>query len=161
SGKIHWSLETFRIFEYTPGSEPTIEAVMERTHPEDRSSVQQFVERVSHEREEFDFEHRLLMPDGRVKYLHVVGRPSTDELGRFEFVGAVTDITERRRAEEELQQLGDFVPQVIVVLGPDGKWIHANRVAREYTGLTLDEYRSVDVIGRLIHPDDVEGVREV
>jgi len=48
-----------------------------------------------------------------------------------------------------------------VVLGPDGKWIHANRVARDYTGLTLDEYRSVDVIGRVIHPDDAERVREV
>ena len=47
SGKIHWSLETFRIFEYAPGCEPTIEAVIERTHPEDRSNVQQLVERVS------------------------------------------------------------------------------------------------------------------
>jgi len=46
-----------------------------------------------------------------------------------------------------------------VVLGPDGKWIHANRVAQEYTGLTLDEYRSMDVIGRVIHPDDAEKVR--
>src|SRR6516164_10121429 len=412
SGKIHWSLETFRIFGYALESEPTIEAVIQRTHPEDRPSVQQLLERVSREREEFDLEHRLLMPDGSVKYLHVVGRPSTDALDRFEFVGAVTDITERKRAEaalqrsseqlaaqraqldelfekapegialldvedrvlrinseftrifgyapeeaigraindliapeelrheaeeytdrlihgktvnaetirrrkdgtrvhvsllavpisvsggqiaeyaiyrditehkmqrahldelfetipeaialvdlkdvivrvnaefskifgysrtesvgrplnelvapgelrkeaeeftklvtgrgetlnvetirgrkdgsrfpvsilgvpvsiagsqvaeytiyrditerkraeEELQQLVDFVPQVIVVLGPDGKWIHANRVAREYTGLTIDEFRSVDVIGRVIHPDDAESVREV
>jgi PAS domain-containing protein len=66
-------------------------------------------------------------------------------------VGTVIDITERKRAEEELQQLVDFVPQVIVVLTPGGNWIHANRVAREYTGLTLDEYRTVDVIGRAIH----------
>jgi PAS domain S-box-containing protein len=412
SGKIHWSLETFRIFGYALESEPTIEAVIQRTHPEDRPSVQQLLERVSREREEFDLEHRLLMPDGSVKYLHVVGRPSTDALDRFEFVGAVTDITERKRAEaalqrsseqlaaqraqldelfekapegialldvedrvlrinseftrifgyapeeaigraindliapeelrheaeeytnrilhgktvnaetirrrkdgtrvhvsllavpisvsggqiaeyaiyrditehkmqrahldelfetipeaialvdlkdvivrvnpefskifgyssdeavgrplnelvapgelrkeaeeftnrvtgrgetlnvetirgrrdgsrfpvsilgvpvaisgsqiaeyaiyrditerkraeEELQQLVDFVPQVIVVLGPDGKWIHANRVAREYTGLTLDEYRSLDVIGRVIHPHDAERLREV
>ena len=71
------------------------------------------------------------------------------------------DITERKRAEEELQQLVDFVPQVILVLGPDGKYIHANRVAREYTGLTLDEYRSLDVIGTVIHPDDAARVREV
>jgi len=43
----------------------------------------------------------------------------------------------------------------------DGKWIHANRVAREYTGLTLEEYRSIDVIGRVIHPDDAERMRAV
>src|SRR5262249_51470618 len=53
----------------------------------------------------------------------------------------------------------DFVPQVIVVLGPDGNWIHANRVAREYAGLTLDEYRSEDVIGGGVHADDAERMR--
>jgi C4-dicarboxylate-specific signal transduction histidine kinase len=56
------------------------------------------------EGKDFDFEHRLLMPDGSVKYLRVVGRPSNDASGYFEFVGAVTDITERKQAEEELHQ---------------------------------------------------------
>ena len=63
------------------------------------------IERISHERKEFDFEHRLLMPNGSVKHLRVVGRPSTeDESGSVEFVGAVTDISDRKRAEEELHQ---------------------------------------------------------
>jgi PAS domain S-box-containing protein len=65
----------------------------------------------------------------------------------------------RRRAEDELHQLVDFVPQVIVGISPDGSIIHANRVAREYTGLTLDEYRSIDVIGRVIHHDDSQRMR--
>jgi PAS domain S-box-containing protein len=60
---------------------------------------------------------------------------------------------------EELQQLVDFVPQMIVVLQPDGKWIHANRVTLEYTGLTVQDYRAGDVIDRVIHPDDVETFR--
>ncbi len=76
-------------------------------------------------------------------------------------MGAVTDITERKLAEEELQQLVDFVPQISVVLGSDGKWIYANRVAREYLGLTLEEFRSVDVLGRAVHPDDKEKMRTV
>ena len=71
------------------------------------------------------------------------------------------DVTERKRAERELQQLVDFVPQLIVVFDSDGKVIHANRVAREYTGMTLEEFRSLDVIGRVIHPDDLERVRAV
>ena len=66
--------------------------------------MQEIFERASREKSEFDLEHRLLMPDKSVKYLHVVGRPSTDERGRFEFVGAVTDLTERKRAEEALRQ---------------------------------------------------------
>ena len=74
---------------------------------------------------------------------------------------AVRDITERKRAEKELQQLMDLVPQVSVVLAPDGTCIHANRVVREYTGLTLDEFRSADVIGRIIHPFDADEMREI
>src|ERR1700730_471840 len=99
NGEIYWSRETFRIFEYEPAAKGAIELVVERTHPEDRSAVQQFIERVCRERKEFDFEHRLLMPDGSVKHVRVVGHPSENESGSFEFVGAVTDITERKRAE--------------------------------------------------------------
>jgi PAS domain S-box-containing protein len=104
SGRIYWSQETFRIFEYTPPTEPTLELVLQRTHPEDRALHRQLLDRVSREGKNFDFEHRLLMPNGSVKYLRVVGRPSKGESGSFEFVGAVTDITERKRAEEELYQ---------------------------------------------------------
>jgi PAS domain S-box-containing protein len=82
-------------------------------------------------------------------------------LANLVFVGAVTDITERKHAEEELKKIVDFVPQVLVVLDAEGKWIHANRVAREYTGLTPDDYRLLDVIDRVIHPDDVERMRAV
>ena len=110
SGNIYWSQETFRIFGYEPGLytgqtrshmklRVRIEHVVERTHPEDRLAVQQLIDRVSREKKDFDLEHRLLMPNGTVKFVQVVGRPSTDERGRFEFVGAVTDITERKRAE--------------------------------------------------------------
>jgi PAS domain S-box-containing protein len=99
SGEIYWSRETFRIFDYEPAAAVSIEMVMQRTHPEDRSAVQQLIDRVSHERKDFDFEHRLLMPDGSVKYVRVVGHPSEERPGSFEFVGAVTDITERKRAE--------------------------------------------------------------
>jgi len=158
--KICWSDETYRIFDCEPAIQPTLNLVLERTHPADRHLVHEVIDSATQAAKEFDFEHRLLMPDGSVKYVRVVGRPSTHvESNDLEFVGAVTDITERKRAEEDLQQLVDFVPQYIVVFDADGKLIHANRIAQEYTGLTLDEYRSVDVIGRIIHPDDAERVR--
>ena len=100
TGKIYWSQETFRILEYHPPTEPTLELVLHRTHPEDRALVQQALDRVSQERKDFDFEHRLLMPNGSVKYLRVVGRPSKGESGSSEFVGAVMDISDLKRAEE-------------------------------------------------------------
>jgi signal transduction histidine kinase len=100
NGKIYWSRETFRIFEYDPPIEPTLELVFHRTHPEDRALVRQAIDRVSQERKNFDFEHRLLMPNGSVKYLRIVGRPSEGDSGNFEFMGAVMDISELKRGEE-------------------------------------------------------------
>jgi PAS domain S-box-containing protein len=104
SGAIYWSDETFRIFEFESKVPVTIDMIVQRTHPEDRMAVREVIERVLREKTEFDLEHRLLMPDGSVKYLHVVGRPSTEDWARSEFVGAVTDLTARRRAEEALRQ---------------------------------------------------------
>jgi PAS domain-containing protein len=86
SGKIYWSQETFRIFEYDPPTEPRLQLVFHRTHPEDRALVRQVIDRASHEGKDFDFEHRLLMPSGSVKYLRVVGPPSKNEWGSLEFV---------------------------------------------------------------------------
>jgi len=104
SGRIYWSQETYRIFGYDPAIEPKLELVLARIHPEDQAMVQQLVERVSNEKTDFDFEHRLLMPDGSVKYVRVAGRPSKGKSGGFEFMGLVSDITERKLGEEALQK---------------------------------------------------------
>jgi C4-dicarboxylate-specific signal transduction histidine kinase len=106
SGKLYWSEETFRILECDRAAQPTIALVLERTHPLDRAHVQQTIDRATQERRELDFEHRLLMPDGKIKNAHIVGHPVSGESGDFvEFVGTVMDVTERRRAEEERQAL--------------------------------------------------------
>ena len=104
SKEFNWSRETFRIFEYDPTARVTIQMVTERTHPDDRSAVQHLFGRISRQPTDFDFEHRLLMPDGRVKHVQVKGRSSKDVRGSFEFVGAVIDITERKLTELRLRR---------------------------------------------------------
>src|SRR5579863_5809527 len=100
SGEIVWSDETFRIFGYDLTSNPSLEPILQRTHPEDRAFVQDTIDQAARDRKGFDVEHRLLLPDGSVKYVRVLGHPSTnDESGNFEFVGAVMDVTEPKRAE--------------------------------------------------------------
>src|SRR6202011_4853430 len=79
SGQIVWSDETFRILECDPAKEPTVEGILHRTHPEDRAFVQETLDQAVRDRKAFDFEHRLMFPDGSVKYLRVVGHPSTND----------------------------------------------------------------------------------
>jgi PAS domain S-box-containing protein len=105
NGEIFWSEESFRIFGYDPAANPSIELVLQRTHPEDVASVEQVISRAADRKEPFDLEHRLLMPDGAVKTLHVVGHPMTNEKGELQFVGAVMDVTASKAAEEKLQRL--------------------------------------------------------
>src|SRR5229473_2420869 len=70
NGEIIWSDQTFRIFGCDRTTKPTVEFIVQRTHPEDRAAVQQTIDRASREGKDFDHEHRLLMPDGSVKYVH-------------------------------------------------------------------------------------------
>jgi len=105
SGKIYWSAETFRIFDCDRAREPTIDFVLERTHPDDRALVRHVIAQAEQEGTNFDCEHRLRLPDGSVRYLHVVAHVLEEaESGDLEFVGAVMDVTERKRAEEALQR---------------------------------------------------------
>ncbi len=100
SGKIYLSPETFRIFGFDPATPPDIALMTRRTHPEDKGFLEQTLDRARHERKDFDLEYRLLLPDGSVKHLHVVARALVGESSQLEFVGAVMDITQRKRAEE-------------------------------------------------------------
>ena len=82
SGENVWSEETFRIFECDRAMKPTVELVLQRTHPEDRAFVQRFLERVSHDEKDWEFEHRLLMPDGSVKHVRFVAHAVKDRFGQ-------------------------------------------------------------------------------
>jgi PAS domain S-box-containing protein len=104
SRDIQWSEETNRIFEYDRAAKPTLELVLQRIHPDDRAFVQETIDRAARERTNFDFEHRLLMPDGAVKHLHVIAHFLQNSSGNLEFVGAVMDVTSTKQAEEALRK---------------------------------------------------------
>ena len=136
TGEIAWSEETFRIFGCDRTLKPTLELVLTRVHPDDRARVRQFLEHVSGNGEVWDFEHRLLMPDGSIKHLHAAAHAVKDASGKLEFVGAVMDITAMRRAEEELNQVRAELARVarVTTLGELTAAI-AHEVNQPLTGL--------------------------
>jgi len=106
TGEIYWSDGAYRVFGYDPGTKPTVQLVIDRTHPEDRMRHRQILDRAAMEGCEFIAEYRLLMADDSVKYVHSVAHRLTGEdPERLVFVGAVTDVTERKRAEKERERL--------------------------------------------------------
>jgi C4-dicarboxylate-specific signal transduction histidine kinase len=165
SGHIVWSDETFRIFEFDPASKPTVQAIVQRTHPEDKALAEETLDQVVRNRKAFDFEHRLLMPDGSLKYVRVVGYPSTnDESDNLEFVGAVTDITEQKRIEEALLRSESYLAEG-QKLSHTGSWackiatremIHSSEEHHCLFG--LDPARpgvpSFEELYQRIHPED-------
>ncbi|WP_433995035.1 PAS domain-containing sensor histidine kinase [Bradyrhizobium lablabi] len=104
TGENTWSAETFRIFGYDEASSATVDMVLARTHPEDRVAVRKAINRASTDQNDYDHAYRLMMPDGSVKHVRAVARATRDASGGIEFVGAVTDVTATKRAEEKLHK---------------------------------------------------------
>jgi len=104
TGEVIWSEESFRIFQYDRTTKPTVELILKRVHPEDAAQVKQTIECAARDGKDFDHEYRLVMPNSSVKHVHVVAHALCGESGSIEFVGAVMDVTGRRRAEEALRQ---------------------------------------------------------
>src|SRR5258708_1939011 len=104
TGEVLWSEETFRIFQYERTTKPTVELILQRVHPEDAALVQQTIERAAQDGKDFDHEYRLVMPDGSIKYVHVVAHALRDESDGIEFVGAVMDVTAAKHAEQTLRE---------------------------------------------------------
>jgi PAS domain S-box-containing protein len=113
TGQIFWSDETHRIFGSDPTTTPSLELVLDRVHPDDRPRARKIFERASTERSDFSAEPRLMMPDGAVKYVRVLAhRTPGEEPGGLFFVGAVTDVTELKRADEEREKLRQLEAEI-------------------------------------------------
>ncbi len=160
TGEFFWSEETFRIFECDPTVTPTVSLILERVHPDDRASVQKAIDLASSGRTTVDLEHRLLMPDGTVKSVHVVARASEDESSGLEYIGAVTDITATRQAELQLRRgeanlrlMLEVLPGLVWTMLPDGTVDFCNEQILNYCGKTLDELQDLTCVW---HPEEIE-----
>jgi PAS domain S-box-containing protein len=111
TGEIVWSKETFRIFGFDPMTRPTLQLVIERTHPEDRDAVRETTDQASRDQKDFEHRYRLLLPDGSIKHVHALARATIDASGGLEFVGAVTDVTVAKEAEQKLRRSESYLAE--------------------------------------------------
>ncbi len=104
TGEMFWSEETFRIYGYDPSTQPSVERVLERVHPEDRAVVQERIDHANRDGKDCHVECRLLLSDDSVKHVRIEAHASKNELGIPEFIGAVMDVTAQRQARAELEK---------------------------------------------------------
>jgi PAS domain S-box-containing protein len=104
---LYWSEEAYRIWGFDPlHGVPSREAMWERVHPDDRDWVRQAAREARRQKRDYAVEHRILLPDGTVRYLEATARfVSSADFERFEVVGTHVDVTERKRAQEERERL--------------------------------------------------------
>jgi PAS domain S-box-containing protein len=165
----YWSEECYRVLSFDPQDGlPRFEDFFQRIHPDDQPGFRELIQTAIREKAEWQADYRIVHPDGPVRDIHVVAHPVLSTSGHLlEFVGTVIDITEHKRAEEELRrsemelrQMLDLAPQQVAVFGSDGERLYANRVALDYIGLSLEEWRQASGNffrpGCFFHPDDQE-----
>jgi formate hydrogenlyase transcriptional activator len=160
---VHLSDEWYRIYGFDPAEgPPDWEGRLARVHPEDRSKWAGIIEKAILEKADYDVDFRIALPDGKLKWIHTVGHPVLTSGGDLlQFLGSSTDITERKQAEDklkeqdmEIRQMLDFAPQLVSVYGPNRERLYANRVALDYVGLSLEEWRQTTQRFAFVHPDD-------
>lgn len=153
SGRLEWSDEIYRIFELDPGRFPaSYEAFLDLVHPADRSRVDEAYVQSVNQRVPYDIHHRLVMRDGRIKYVHERGETRYDQLGTpVRSVGTVQDVTRERLAaielrarEASLQAIFDATSEAMVVFSIDPPG--GDRARISYCNrLVLERLRSVGV----------------
>jgi PAS domain S-box-containing protein len=84
---------------------------VQRVHPDDLPEFQKVIESAAAGATQFEHTYRLLLPDGSVKHVHALAHASQDASGKREFVGAVTDVTETRKAEEALRRSENYLAE--------------------------------------------------
>jgi signal transduction histidine kinase len=101
TGSIYSSQEHFRIFEYDPETDrPSYSLFMERIHPEDLGRIEEILNRAVREKSDFEFDYRIVLPDGSIKFLRSVGQAVVNPSGELVFIGTAMDVTSLKRAEE-------------------------------------------------------------
>jgi PAS domain S-box-containing protein len=157
--EITWSEELYRIYEFDPETNITLDVIRTRVHPEDLSLYEKMVAQARNGTDDFEWQYRLLMPNQSIKYMHAVARATRDPNDELEYIAAVRDITARRLADEALDKARLELAHVarVMSLGALTASI-AHEVNQPLSGIITNASTCVRMLDAA--PPNVDGARE-
>lgn len=157
--EITWSEQLHRIFEIDPALPVTLDRIRSRVHPEDLCLLDETIDQARDNARDFEHELRLLMPDGCVKYVHLVAHWNQSLHARPEYIGAVQDVTQRRFSEAALSRVRSELAHVARVssLGTFTASI-AHEVNQPLSGIITNASTCFRMLAA--DPPNIEGARE-
>ncbi len=167
--KVSWSDEVYRIYGFAPQEiVPSLERLMEVIHPDDRGLILDAIDAALNDHKPYDLEHRIVRPDGEVRWVHRRAEVIRDEGGRpLRMVGTVHDLTDRKQAEARLKEAEaryrSLVEQVPVAIyrqeiEHNGTISYISPQIESLTGYTPEEYADPAFWVRTMHPEDRQRV---
>jgi len=156
---ITWSAQLYRIFGFDEGLPLTLELIGTRVHSDDIPLFYEMIDRARGVGTDFEYEHRLQMPDHSIKYLHMVAHGIRHQDGGVEYIGAVQDVTRRRLAEEALGKARSELAHVarVTTLGVLTASI-AHEVNQPLSGIVTNASTCLRMLAA--DPPNLEGARE-
>lgn len=161
---IHWSDELYRIFGLEPGEAPfTYRQVLSMVHPSDREQLDTKVKQALETGSSYLIEHRLIRPDGSLRWVRSQGTVAAGPDGPLRLVGSAQDVTEAklaesllRESEERYRGLVEQAPEAILVMDADSQvYVEANRAGEHLLGRSRAELMGVGLLetSPAIQPD--------
>lgn len=148
SGHVHWSDELYDIFGVDRSmGEVNYEKYAERLHPEDRPDVEAAVQKAIETGEPYELSHRVVQPNGSVRWIHSHGEALLDAEGNpLRLQGTAQDVTERVEAQRAIEGLTKRLERILEAAGEgiygldlEGRTTFVNAAAAAMLGYTRDE----------------------
>ena len=166
---IYWSDEVYKIFGLDPQNRPpNLEQYLAAVHPDDRASMADAIRAMHEQRTGCDITHRIVRPDGEVRYVRCVGVPVFEE-GVFKaFHGTKIDVTEHELLTQELRREQGYLAEA-QSLTHIGSWA-ANFVTEQIFHISDETFRihgfdprqgpiPLERFWATVHPEDEPAVR--
>jgi PAS domain S-box-containing protein len=159
AAKFVWSNELYRIHEIEPGIPISTDIAQIGVHPDDIPLVNETAAKGVETGSDYEHTHRIVMPDGRIKYLHVMARATRDLEGHLEYIGAVQDVTQRMLSEEALTKSRSEIAHMarVMSLGVLTASI-AHEVNQPLAGIITNAETCLQMLDD--NPPDIAGARE-